>query len=302
MSIPVNFVLDHLDSSVAMDICGQLFATTIPTLDASATAILEVALADVQELFKFQSNSDFNIDALPDDLHYYVNPYAFPHLNAANAMMSNALSQNPIITGDSNGAFPANKMMVAHDFVRYLALKLFNSAFGAELFQNQDDLLTDLRWICGDVSGGQTWFEVLKKFNAIKVDASGPNAHPDLLADSNGLKYLTDVTTGSENLCRMLMDQISGVAANRLANIQPSDLPQPVPFYAGDSISFKLTIAAAPGQEQLTNVSIIPPRSYRIKLVIVDGAANNTEVAADEVAFPDAAPAPYPVVSGYPVV
>jgi hypothetical protein len=298
MSNPVNFVLTELDSSVAMDICGQLFATSIPALDVSATAILQVALADVQNLFKFQSNADFNDPSATPDIRYYVDPSGFPHLNAANAMLSDPLSQNPIITADSDGAFPANKMMVAHDFVRYLALKLFNSAYGVELIQNEDDLLTDLRWICGDVSGGQTWFEVLQKFNAVSVNNG---SHQFIQMDASGRRYLTDMASGPDNLCRMLMDQIAGAAADRLSNIQGHDQPQPVPFYAGDSISFKLTIAAAPGQEELTNVAPIPPRSYRIKLVIVNGAANNTEVASDEVAYPSEAPAPHPVLSNYPV-
>jgi hypothetical protein len=290
----VNFVLDNLDSSVAMDICGQLYAEAIPAIDASATAILQVALADAQKLFQFQSNSDFQIDELPEDIRYYVDPSGFPYLNVANAMMSDASSLNPIISADSAGAYPANKMMVAHDFVRYLALKLFNSAYGVELFQNQNDLLTDLRWICGDTSAGQTWYEVLSKFNAISTTGT----HGGLLTDASGLKYLTDVTDSSANLCREIMNQLANSAVDRFSSIQADDQPQPVPFLAGDSISFKLTIAAATGQEDLTGVAAIPPRSYRIKLVIVSGAASNTEVAQDETANPNAAPAASPVLSG----
>jgi hypothetical protein len=291
----VNFVLDNLDSSVAMDICGQLYAEAIPAIDASATAILQVALADVQKLFQFQSNSDFQIDELPEDIRYYVDPSGFPYLNVANAMMSDASSQNPIITSDSAGAYPANKMMVAHDFVRYLALKLFNSAYGAELFQNQNDLLTDLRWICGDTSAGQTWYQILEKFNNVSI-ADG--LHVDIQQDASGRKFLTDLTDSSANLCREIMNQLANSAVDRFSSIQADDQPQPVPFLAGDSISFKLTIAAATGQEDLTGVAAIPPRSYRIKLVIVSGAASNTEVASDETANPNSAPAASPVLSG----
>jgi hypothetical protein len=291
----VNFVLDNLDSSVAMDICGQLYAEAIPAIDASATAILQVALADVQKLFKFQSNSDFNIGGLPSDIRYYVDPSGFPFLNAANGMMSDASSQNPIITADSAGAYPANKMMVAHDFVRYLALKLFNSAYGAELFQNQNNLLTDLRWICGNSDDGQTWFEVVKKFNHVSIV---DGLHDRIQMDASGRKYLTDYADTSDNLCREIMNQLANSAVDRLSNIQPNDQPQSVPFLAGDSISFKLTIAAATGQEDLTGVAAIPPRSYRVKLVIVSGAANNTAVASDETASPNAAPAASPVLSG----
>jgi hypothetical protein len=70
-------------------------------------------------------------------------------------------------------------------------------------------------------------------------------------------------------------------ALSRFSEISESDSPQSLPFAVDDSISFKLVIAPAEGQEELTDVSAFAPRSYEIRLNMV-AAPENTEVAADE--------------------
>jgi hypothetical protein len=277
----VNFVLDYLSSSVSMDVSGIVYSQTITAVDASATAVVYVSLAAVQEVFKFQTTSDFDIENLPSDIRYQVNHASWPALNPANSMMDDALSLRPIITGDSKGAFNANDMLVAHDFVRYLALELFNSAYGADLFDNQKALLNDIRAICGSTEAGQTWFDIVAKLKAVSADST----EAGLESDPSGNKYLTDSTTGESNVCRTLFQQLTGPGGdiNRFSTIQGGDGYQSLPLEADDSISFKLTIAAAPGQHNLTGVEPIAPRSYEIKMIMVaDTTDKNTEVSADE--------------------
>jgi hypothetical protein len=275
----VNFVLDYLSSAVSMDVSGMVYTQSITAVDASATAIVYASLDDVKNVFKFQTDSDFNIDALPSDIRYQVNHASWPSLNPANAMLDDPLSSGPIITGDSKGAFNANDMMVAHDFVRYLAEQLFNSAYGADLFDNQKELLNDIRKICGSAEAGQTWFDIVAKLKAVSADST----ESGLETDPSGNKYLTDSTTGEENVCRTLFQQLTGSAIDRFSNIQSGDGYQSLPLEVDDSISFKLTVAPAPGQHNLTGVSEIGPRSYEIKIVLVaDATGKNTEVAADE--------------------
>jgi hypothetical protein len=273
----VNFVLDYLSSSVAMDVSGVVYSQSITGVDASATAVFHVSLDDMKNVFQFQTNSNFDIADLPADIKYKIDTASWPSLNPANGMMDDVLSLSPIITGDSTGAYPSNVMMVAHDFVRYLALKLFNSAYGAELFDNQLILLNDIRKICGSDSSGQTWHDIVEKLNTVGINGT----HADL-EGSAAHKYMTDNTTGEANLCRTLFQQLTGSVIDRFANIQGGDDFQPLPLEADDSISFKLTVDAAPGQHNLTEVDPIVPRSYEIKLVFVSGTPSNTEVAADE--------------------
>ena len=65
-------------------------------------------------------------------------------LNPVHAMMDDTASENPIATGDSNGTYVDNRMLVKHDFVRYLALKLFNTYQGVDLFSNENAMKEDL--------------------------------------------------------------------------------------------------------------------------------------------------------------
>jgi hypothetical protein len=84
-------------------------------------------------------------------------------------------------------------------------------------------------------------------------------------------------------VCRTLFQQLTGDDISRFATIQGGDGYQSLPFEANDSISFKLTVAPAPGQHNLTSVEPIASRSYEIKMILVaDTTDKNTAVSADE--------------------
>ncbi len=273
----VNFVLDSLSSSVTMDICGTIHSADIVVLDTSATAVFEVSLDAMKDVFKFQTDSNDIQNQADADIKYQIDLASWPELNPANAMMHNDLSVDPIASSNTAGTLPNNKMLVAHDFVRYLALKLFNTHYGVDLFDNELELLNDLRYICGNTAEGQTWYDLMTKITA--VSKSGD--HADLAGDA-GSKYMTNATDSSDNLCKVLFDQMMLTEKARFADIATgADDFQSLPFIVGDTISFKLTIAPAAGQEELTGVEAFAPRSYRIVFSIVE-APVNTEVAEDE--------------------
>lgn len=272
MSTPINFVLSELESSVQMSVNGGMDAQSITALDVSAVAIFEVSLDDMKSVFKFQTDAVDLTDLSATDIKYYVDADAFPEVNSANAMMDATDSSGAIASSYAN-----NKMLVAHDFVRYLASKLFNTYHGVDLFNNEVDLLKNLRSICGSDVAGNTWFDIKSKLE--KVGLSGTHAN---ILGADGAKYMTIADTTQENLCRVLFEQMVNNASPRFADISlGSDAPQSLPFSVNDSISFKLNIAPAAGQEELTGVSAIDTRSYEVRLLIVDTPAN-TVVAADE--------------------
>jgi hypothetical protein len=184
-----------------------------------------------------------------------------------------------IATANGSGVLSSDKMLVAHDFVRYLAEKLFGTHYGVDLFNNEVNLLKDLRTICDDSSSGHTWYDIVSKITA--VGTSGTNAN---IVGTDGSKYMTNADITTSNLCRELLQQLIGSALPRFSSVLPTDGAQPLPFEADDSISFKLTIAPAPGQENLTNVAAFSARSYEIRLVMVSGTPSNTVVDAAETA------------------
>jgi len=259
-----------------MGVAADVQTSTIPTLDVSAVAIFEVALDDIKDCFKYQSDSNDITNEETTDLKYYVDPAAWPELNPANAMLDAPDARDPIATSNSAGPLESNKMLVAHDFVRYLAKKLFNTHYGVDLFNNEAELLENLRLICGSTASGNTWFDIKEKI--AKVGPSG--SHADIKGGA-GAKYMDNSNATSENLCRVLLQQMTQSAITRFAGINASDEKQSLPFQVDDSISFKVTIAAADGQEELTGVGAIESRSYEIRLKIVASPAN-TEVADDE--------------------
>lgn len=271
--MPVQFVLTDLESSVQMGVGATVQTSVIPQLDVSAVAILEVSLDDMKAVFKYQTDSNDLTNLDESDIKYYVDPASWPDLNPANAMMQAA---SAIATANSAGPLDANKMLVAHDFERYLALKLFNTHYGVDLFNNELELLNNLRLICDDSAEGHTWFDVKSKIN--KVGLSGDHAD---IQGADGAKYMTNANSSAENLCRVLLEQMTHDAITRFADVQPTDSPQSLPFEVDDSISFKLIVAPAEGQEELTGVEAFSARSYEIRLKIVATPAN-TEVAADE--------------------
>ena len=276
----VNFVLESLNSEVTMGVAGNLFSEPIPVLDVSATAILYVSIDDMKSVFQFQTDST-DVNNLPSaDIKYYVDTASWPALNPANAMMNvSSLSQNAIALIDSNGALADNKLMVCHDFTRYLASKLFGTHFGVDLFNNETELLQDLRLICDDSAEGHTQYDVLAKLTAV----SKSGTHEGLEGDA-GSKFMTNATNDNTNLCRVLFDQMIAADISRFRDLSiGADQSQPLPFAVDDAISFKLTIAPIEGQEELTGVDAFGPRSYEIRFVIKDAAdVANTEVAEDE--------------------
>lgn len=275
---PVQFVLSAFESSVQMGVAAAMEASGVPVIETNATAVLQVSLDDMKAVFKYQTDSTDILNAAESDIKYYVHASSWPALNPADGMMDAADSLSPIATQDKDSTdLPANKMLVAHDFVRYLALKLFNTHYGVDLFNNETELLANLREICGSDDAGQTWKDITDKLVAVGVD--GDNAG---LAGDAGSKYMTNADHTSENICRVLLEQMVQNAPTRFNQITNSGEEQSLPFEANDSISFKLTIAAAQDQELLTGVIAIPARSYEIRLNIVDGSPANTERDAEE--------------------
>jgi len=159
-----EFVLDAFSSEVTMTTSGALDSSAAPAITSDATAVLLVNVDHMKSVFQFQTDSADFLDANASDLRYYVNAANWPTLNPANAMMSHAASASPIASG-----FAANKMMIAHDYTRYLAQELFGTYHGVDLFNNEVALLQNLRLICGTGAAGRTWQDIVNKITQVST-------------------------------------------------------------------------------------------------------------------------------------
>ena len=268
-----EFVLDAFESSVTMTTSGGLDSAAIPTVTADATAVFTVNVDHMKNVFKFQTDSADMLDTDASDLKYYVNMADWPTLNPANAMMNHAASASPIASG-----FAANKMLVAHDFTRYLAQELFGTHQGVDLFNNEVALLQNLRLICGTGAAGRTWADIVTKMTAVSTTGDANF----IVSDASG-NYTTNSSSSNENICRVLHQQIASAAKERFSTLTNTAEAQSLPFQVDDVISFKVIINPAANQHDLTGVPEIAARSYKIKLVMkASGDVSNTAVDAAE--------------------
>ena len=272
-----------------------------PSYDA--TAVFYVKLSDMRAVFKFQSpdlDPSLN-EAIFDsssNIRYYVFRRSWPtslKINPSHSMMDRAESDGLLsgAGGIANDTYATDKSLVKHDFTRYIALQLFNTVRGVDLFQNESDILENIAYY-GEVArvGIQS---VLDTVSSMSADIT-------MNIDSSGNKYSTNTNDSITNISRELMRQIATSAPSRLTDSDviaaaSTGSIQSVPLIENDTLNIKVTVDAAPNQHDLTNVGAIPSRTYNIKLIlkssvgVIDASSDNINTAVtDSALFPNAYP------------
>ena len=289
----INFTLTGLNQTILMNTLASLDASAVSMESADAVAVFYVKQSDMMNVFKFQSDSNDMNDVASSDVKYYVFDRNWPaqlKINPLHAMMNKTESVNMLGNAES---FAVNKMLVKHDFIRYLSLRLFNTIHGVDLFSNESDLLENA------VYGGET---IRNSIHGLLGNVSTTSSNESMSYDVSGNKYLTNDVSGNTNLTRELLRQIVAGAPERFGSITDANTPQSLPFQPDDTINFKVTLQAAPAQNLLTGVTEIPTRSYLVKLVVkstLNGDNVNTVVADSEM-YPNAYPYSSSVVSYEP--
>lgn len=238
MSENVNFVLEGLETTIQMSVLGQFTGTDIPLLDVDAAASLNVSLSDMQSMFNFHTDSiDINNENADDVVYYVVRPESLS-INPSDAVVD----ASAVDVGATLNA-------VKHDFVRHIAKDLFNTHHGVDLFENEEEMVTDLH-----NKGDDAWTNDI----SAKLDAANAKTNAD---------------TSSSNLCRVLFRQLVKSKPERFQQLDvlsEPDLTYKMPFIAGDSISFKVLYKAKEDQQSIINrQTAVADRSYAIKLNLV---------------------------------
>ena len=238
--------------------------------DVSAAAVFYISEQDIQKVFKARTDSADFSDISSVDLYYYVDMNEWPSttlLNPVNGKLDQALSWNPIVeTGEPS------KMLVKHDFIRYLALKLFNSVNGVFMFNNVSNLLENLN------SLGETMYQQDVSASLWKyATTSNTELETGYVIDSStGLKATTKANDSIENLCYILMNKILDENIDRFDNVvMDASGVFSLPILEGDTINYIVKINPSSQQHLATNVSPFGGRVYQIKIVVDDGSNNN---------------------------
>jgi hypothetical protein len=224
-----EFVLSALNKEITSAL-ATISGAPAEMFEYDAVAEHNVSISNVRDTFQFQSDSTDFTDASAADVKYYVeaggdymgltsawNPVSSAVVAAAGGTWGAAGTTGP------SGAALSN-MELDHDYVRNLALRLFGTHFGVDLFTNEEQLISAL-----DTSG----VEYLKG----PMDAAASKTNAD---------------TTEANLCRVLMRQMIDMDVERFRDLQNVGTKQPLPFVVGDSISFRICIKADATQASST--------------------------------------------------
>jgi hypothetical protein len=258
---PINFILSSFNTEIMIDTLATINKQNILPSTADAVGVIEIGVNTVRNMFKFQTDaSDIDPDIDGNDITYYIYPEHCPNINIAHASTySIDLSEFPSVqtgTQDINtwgiyGNFLRNRSMLKHDYIRYLADKLFNTYHGADLFNNEQELKNSIVYL------GNSILENIKS----ELTSSNEKTNADL-----------------NSIGRDLLDQIAYHDIERLRvsenGIIATTEPQPLPLHSGDTIIFNVIINSAEDQHMLTSVPPISSRTYRIILKIVNTPNN----------------------------
>jgi hypothetical protein len=256
---PLNFVIDNFETSITLDVCGIMVGQSY-LIDASAHALLNVMTSKLKQSFAIQSDSSDVLNAADSDLKFYLGVDSFWDagfgINPADAdVAASGGSLGPIASG-----FTSDKNMVCHDFVRFIADKLFNTHHGVDLLDNERELLDDIRKQARDV-----WTTMASEVNKYGDGTSvGSGTHLDMKTDASGLKYSQNDL--SESIVRKVYVQMINSASGRerFKTGVVSGSKFSLPFEDNDTIEIKITINPESNQHTLTNVPSLGARSYKI--------------------------------------
>ncbi len=277
--VKISFNVSALDSTLQMDVSGAVpeIAYQLPTSDA--TSVFYVKLSDMKEVFKFQTDSFDVNDVSLSDIRYYVYKNKWPStikLNPAHSMVD--VSESNGMMG-SSGMFAQNKALLKHDYVRYLAYKLFRTIHGVDLFKNESDLLENISY----------WGETIRNAIENKLDLISTTSSDETIPiDGSGNRFLTNATTTNTNITRELMMQIVGNSRARLFNISGTTGIQSVPLMENDSFNIVITVFAAENQNILTGSDSISSRTYNMKVVLKNDITGLNVPVIDSEMFPNA--------------
>jgi len=209
----VPFNVTALDTSVATSRSAQMQNSPPQLPSTDATAVFYVKLSDMSSVFKFQTDATDLNDLSSSDVKYYVFKKNWSHqlkLNFSHAMMNKNESNGALTNGGGAGTFTPSKSLIKHDFLRYIALTLFNTINGVDLFANETEMLENLAY-----QGEVTRIGIESVLDTI----STTSADITMNVDTFGNRYLTDFDNTITNISRELFNQIVYYDSARLAPI-----------------------------------------------------------------------------------
>jgi hypothetical protein len=214
-------------------------------------------VAQAQNTFFFRTDDPITVDA--SFVYYYVDTAKWPNKSVVLSPKNGIVTTHYYVANDP----------VGKDFLRDLARQLFGTYLGADLFTNEDSVVTDINSRCDTVANN-----IITLLSSIDK-TSGVGLQTDL----SGNKYFKDDLT-TTNISRELFNQLITSAATRFRDIKTNykmnaeeDGIYRMPILEGDTITFKMTIAPAGGQisavPTVVGATEMQSRTYTVVLNVI---------------------------------
>ena len=263
LSNNVDFVLSAFEQTLSLSTSALIPSATL-TLDVSCTLTLTngISVAALQDVFYFKTDQDItSIGATGVDssfVQYYTDISMWPTTVSATPIRDTLNPFNGLVVNN----YYVSGDHIGKDFVRELGKQLFGTHLGADLFTNEDAVVSDIQTQCASLS-----VTIENKIKAVDIHYGGP-----LCSGVVDDLYLKDQTT-DQNLCREMWVQLMTAAPTRFVNILGLAYAgrtncYHIPFVAGDTLNFKVTLVPSAGQRDAvkTGTTALVPRSYMVKL------------------------------------
>lgn len=256
----INVVLRAMNSQIGMNTSAEIipdyYATSALTSDALLTLTTNVPATVLQSTFFFRTDSEITPDS--SSCYYYVDKSKWTNLQTAINPKNGTITGNGYVLNDN----------ISKDFIRDLARQLFGTYKVADLFTNENEIVSDIHTKCDGVALAID--SLMTSIDKTTGTFSG------MLVDSSGNKYFDDNNTTS-NISRELFNELMTFAPERFADLKNSwtyngsleDGFYKLPLLPGDVFTFKLTLS--PASDQLTKVPTgvtMTTRSYTVVLNI----------------------------------
>ena len=254
----VDFVLTALNSQIQLTTSAAIadYSQTIIS-DATITLNTSVSASVMQNTFFFRGDTDITSDA--SNVNFYVDSNHWTSKNITLSPKNGIVTEHGYVSNDA----------VGKDFLRDLARQLFGTYLAADLFTNEDNVISDINEKCDTVG-----WNIVSLINSVDITAG---TFSGMMTDNSGNKYLPD-NTSTTNISRELFNQLMTSAPTRFATTNPTynffieedSGYYKMPILAGDSISFRLTVAPAATQLNAvqTGRTTLANRVYTVKLNI----------------------------------
>lgn len=282
----VTFVLEAMALDVSLN-QGIIIDSIVDakTLSAHAISILDISYSDISGVFQYYSDAiDVSGAGIGDssdnrfiDGFSEATDWSFNHIytnwfNTSNGANKSAVNISDAVVDDNTKIGPFSSPPIKQDSVRHMAQSVFGSYTAVDIFQNENDLVSDV--VTSDGSFNTLIKELIS--DASGIDQAGAS-QADFAGTGNfAREIIRQILNNSFGQPKRIVADISRNHYARIAAGEEDSSGNPtfegtgildIPFMTNDILAIKVNYGY-PDTNSIVTGSAVPNRSYVVKLRI----------------------------------